>query len=658
MEIGLSQCSEKRHVNRYSSIGVAPAPELLRRGAGSIFPLSLALYPLNFPPRNAAGQAMAEAGKQRAGVFHLVLIKPTHYDDDGYPLQWRYSTIPSNALACLNGIAEDCGRRCVLGQAIDLRILAIDETTVRVRPDRLIRMIGRDGARGMIGLVGVQSNQYPRALDLARPFLKAGLPVVIGGFHVTGSLAMLDGRPVEIAEALEMGISFFLGEAEGGRFDEVLRDAYAGALKPFYDYREQLPDLQGSPIPVLGLREVRRTFGSYSSFDLGRGCPFQCSFCTIINVQGRVSRFRSADDLERIVRTNHAIGVNRFFLTDDNLARNRNWEACFDRLIELKEKGLPVRLQIQVDTRCHKIPNFIDKAVKAGVDQVFIGMENINPDNLTFVKKNQNKITEYRDLLLQWKAHPVVITAGYIIGFPNDTRESILHDVEVIKRELPIDLIYFTNLTPLPGSEDHQVMARQGKWMDADLNKYDLNHRVTHHFRMSDEAWDEVYAEVWHRFYTFEHMETILRRMVALGSNKKLTTLHRLLWYRDFHRLYGCHPLEGGFLRIKSRRDRRPGMPIEAPLRFYSRFIASEARNLTSMTFTYWKLARALKKIQKDPARLSYRDIAITPPAGDELSLALYSETRGAAEEIEKQRRQREIVRKAQEKGALLTAAE
>ena len=84
-------------------------------------------------------------------------------------------------------------------------------------------------------------------------------------------------------------------------------------------------------------------------------------------------------------------------------------------------------------------------------------------------------------MLLAWKKHPVVITAGYIIGFPNDTRESILHDVDVIKRELPIDLIYFTNLTPLPGCEDHQRMSRDGAWMDPDLNKYDLNHRVTHH---------------------------------------------------------------------------------------------------------------------------------------------------------------------------------
>jgi pyruvate-formate lyase-activating enzyme len=600
---------------------------------------------------------MAAASGKNGEVFHLVLIKPTHYDDDGYPLQWLRTTIPSNALACMNGIAEDCRERKVLGD-VDLQILAIDETNRRVRPDKLIRMMTRDGGRGMVGLVGVQSNQFPRAIDIARPFLKAGVPVCLGGFHVAGSLAMLEGTPPEIAAAADMGISFFIGEAEDGRFDDVLRDAFAGRLKPRYDYRDDMPNLMGSPIPFLAREQVDRTYGSFSSFDLGRGCPFKCSFCTIINVQGRASRFRSADDLEKIVRANHAIGVNRFFLTDDNLARNRNWEACFDRLIELKEKeGLTVRLQVQVDTLCHRIPNFIEKSVKAGVDMVFVGMENINPDNLIAAKKNQNKITEYREMFQQWKKHPVIVTAGYILGFPNDTRESILHDIEVIKRELPIDLIYFTNLTPLPGCEDHQKLHREGIWMDPDLNKYDLNHRVTHHTRMSDEEWDRVYAEVWHRFYSFEHMETIFRRMVALRSNKRKATLHRLLWYREFHRLYGCHPLEGGFGRIKARRDRRYGMPHENPVTFYAGYAASEIRIALSTLGTYLRLRKALKKVWTDPARHSYRDLAITPPAADELSLSLYSETRGTTDIIEKQRSFRRA-RAQREASEVLTAAE
>jgi hypothetical protein len=147
-------------------------------------------------------------------IFHFVMIRPTHYDDDGYPIQWFLSLIPSNTLACMNGLAEDCRRRAVLGSDVDLRLHTFDETNQRVRPDRIIRAIQRNGNSGLIGLVGVQSNQIVRALDLALPFRRADLPVCIGGFHVSGCLAMLPNLPEELQRAQAMGVSLFAGEAE------------------------------------------------------------------------------------------------------------------------------------------------------------------------------------------------------------------------------------------------------------------------------------------------------------------------------------------------------------------------------------------------------------------------------------------------------------
>ena len=181
-----------------------------------------------------------------------------------------------------------------------------------MRPDRIIRMIRKQGGRTLIGLVGVQSNQFPRSVDLARPFLAAGLPVCIGGFHVSGCIAMLPELPPDISAAQAMGISFFAGECEEGRLDEVLQDAWNGKLKPLYNYMDKLPALTGEPPPFLPRKHVQRTSGSLSSIDLGRGCPYQCSFCTIINVQGRKRRFRTPDDLEKIVRENHAQGIKTF----------------------------------------------------------------------------------------------------------------------------------------------------------------------------------------------------------------------------------------------------------------------------------------------------------------------------------------------------------
>ncbi len=171
-------------------------------------------------------------------------------------------------------------------------------------------------------------------------------------------------------------------------------------------------------------------------------------------------------------------GVNRFFITDDNFARNKDWEAIYDRIIKLREEdGLDVRFCIQVDTLCHRIPNFIDKSRRAGVTRVFIGLENINPANLIAAKKRQNKITEYRKMLLEWKRVGIITYAGYILGFANDTPESIRHDLEIIKKELPLDMLEFFILTPLPGSEDHKVLLEKGVWMDPDMNKYERRAR-------------------------------------------------------------------------------------------------------------------------------------------------------------------------------------
>jgi hypothetical protein len=576
-----------------------------------------------------------------AAPFHFVMIKPTHYDDDGYPIQWVRSAIPSNTLACLNGLAEDARRRQVLGSGVDIRLHTYDETNRRVRPDRIIRMIRKEGGRALIGLVGVQSNQFPRAVDLARPFLAAGLPVSIGGFHVSGCIAMLPEMPRDMREAQELGISFFAGEAEDGRLDDVLRDAWNGKLAPLYNHMKDLPSLQGQPPPILPGRHIRRTSGSLSSMDLGRGCPYHCSFCTIINVQGRKSRFRSPDDVERIIRENYAQGIKRFFITDDNFARNRDWEALFDRMIELRvgeKKNLG--FTIQVDTLCHKIPNFIEKAMQAGVRRVFIGLENINPDNLIAAKKRQNKITDYRVMLQKWRDHGAITCAGYIIGFPGDTKESVARDIEIIKRELPLDILELFFLTPLPGSEDHKVAWQKGVSMDPDMNKYDLNHRVAHHPRMSDAEWEETYRAAWEAFYSPEHVRTILRRVAANKIGRPSTTLTTILWFKLVSSFEHVHPLEGGAFRRKLRRDRRHGMPLENPFLFYPRYFGETVVKL----WRYWSVYRTCKAILDDvlksPDRWTYSDLAIAPPQLDEFdTLDLYHATSGGEAALARKRR-------------------
>src|SRR5580704_8085417 len=141
--------------------------------------------------------------------FQLILIKPSHYDDDGYVIQWLRSAIPSNTLAVINGLALDCKQRRVLGDDVDIVITALDETNTHIRPGRIARQMGKEP--GLVALIGVQSNQFPRAMDLARPLRAAGIQVCLGGFHVSGCLSMLPELPGELKNAMDLGISLFAG---------------------------------------------------------------------------------------------------------------------------------------------------------------------------------------------------------------------------------------------------------------------------------------------------------------------------------------------------------------------------------------------------------------------------------------------------------------
>ncbi len=571
---------------------------------------------------------MIEHNSNRQKRFSLVLIKPSHYDDDGYVIQWLRSAMPSNSLAALYGLALECSEQKVLGDDITLTIHAFDETNTRIRPEHIASLVESADA-GMVMLVGVQSNQFPRALDIAAPLRQRGIPVAIGGFHVSGTISMLKERDADVSRAAEMGVSLFAGDAEG-RLGAVLHDACAGTLKPLYNFMNDLPGLEGAAIPLLPADRVKRTAGANTTFDAGRGCPYQCSFCTIINVQGKKSRRRSPDDVERIVRANLAQEIHSFFITDDNFVRNKDWEAILDRLIHLREvEGLRIKFTIQADTLCHRLPNFIEKAARAGVKRVFIGLENINPDSLIGAKKQQNKITEYRKMLLAWKHAGVLTCCGYILGFPNDTQESILHDIHIIQKELPVDLLEFFCLTPLPGSEDHRKLSEAGTWMDPDMNNYDVTHITTAHPRMSREEWERAYQLAWVTYYSTEHIETVLKRAMATGASPG-KALFYMAWFKGCIGIEGIHPLEGGLLRLKFRRDRRSGQPLESAWVFYPKYLAEMVRKQFHWLSLYAQLHLVYRRIKTDPRRGEYMDLSLIPVTDDDLDTRELFQSEGA----------------------------
>ena len=573
---------------------------------------------------------MSLGERVRGERFLVELIKPSHYDDEGYVIQWWRGFVPSNSLSTIYGLTCDLRDRRVLGAGVDIEIEAHDETNTRVPVRSIIRRFAQNGNRGLVLMIGVQTNQFARAVDIATELRAAGIKVAIGGFHVSGTMAMLPELQPELKEAIARGITLFAGEAEN-RLDELFMAAFEDRLKPVYNFMNDLPAMEATPLPFLPTRYVKRYAGALGCFDAGRGCPFSCSFCTIINVQGRKSRYRTADDIEQIVRAHAAQGIKSFFITDDNFARNKNWESILDRIIQLKRRDrLKINIIMQVDMLSHRIPNFVEKSVAAGCKKVFIGLENINPESLKKASKGQNRITEYRDMLQAWKRAKVLTYAGYILGFDSDTPESIERDIRIIQRELPIDILEFFMLTPLPGSKDHQDLYMRGARLETDTNRYDAEHATMDHPRMTAAEWEDIYRRAWSLYYTPEHIETLIKRARAVGMRTKRVT-SMVFYFSASHFYEHVHPLQGGIFRRKRRSQRRPGMPRDNVLAFGLRRVREMFSTYVPGLMYFMWLNRIRRKIEKDPASKNYTDLALSP-AGVELDddLQLYNATDSA----------------------------
>ena len=501
--------------------------------------------------------------------LNLYLIKPSQYDQDGYVVRHWRGVLPSNTLACLAGLTEDLIERKRFGDSWKVKVHLFDETVDKVPVKRICRSQIWNRAKTIVCLAGVQTNQFPRASDLAHTFRRAGLTVLIGGFHVSGYLALLPDIPEDIQKLMDAGVSIVKGEVEE-TWGDLLLDAIHNRLKPMYDFLNNKPDLYTKPIPAIHKKYLRKFAASnFGTLDCGRGCPFECTFCTIINVQGRKMRFRSAEHIGKAVRRNyHENGITFYFFTDDNFARNKNWEAIFDVLIRLrKEENIPIEFMMQVDVLSWKIRNFVSKAREAGCINVFIGMESVDPGNLAAAGKKQNQVSEYRQLIQAYRDSDISCHVGYILGFPFDTVESIRRDLKFLIEEVQPDHASFFMLTPLPGSMDHLHMLRRGEWMDPDLNLYDSQHEVTRHPYLRDGSWKETYFEAWRTFYSLQNMRAILQR----GSRANYwNNFLRFFWYKNSIETEGRHPMMCGYFRLKGRTTRRPGFRILSRSEYYT----------------------------------------------------------------------------------------
>lgn len=531
---------------------------------------------------------------ERIDKLHIVLIKPSKYDDDGYVIRFWKGVLPSNTLNVLHGLTEDVKERRIFG-SLPIEVTTFDETAEKVPVNKIIHWSRQQGTKLLVCLVGVQTNQFPRALDMARSFKAQGITVIMGGFHTSGTINMLGEQEPDIQELFREGICVVSGEVEG-KWEGILSDYLHGQLKPLYSFAQDLQnlvDIDDAPLPRASSKTMEHfAYPSFATADTSRGCPFSCSFCTIINVQGRKMRERSPASIAAMMRRNYLDhGLSFYFFTDDNFARKKLWRETFEAIIKLREEGMDVTFMMQVDL-ARKPKDFVRLAAKAGCTQVFIGMESVNPQNLAAEGKTQNKVEEYRGIIKEWHDAGVLVHTGYIIGLPWDSKEQVAADMRFLKDEVGPDQASFFMLTPLPGSHDHREMKKRGDWMDPDFNKRDSFHATIQHPLMSAEEWTEAYESAWQTFYSKENMIRCLSKWTD-HPNNYWNLMAIFFWYKNAALIEKQHPMVAGFFRLKDRKARRPGYAVDSlPVHFWKR-----AKEITALLITWAKFLKEMEEV-------------------------------------------------------------
>ncbi|MGH7949480.1 MAG: B12-binding domain-containing radical SAM protein, partial [Candidatus Binataceae bacterium] len=529
----------------------------------------------------------------------------------GFVSFFRYGVQPNNTLTVLAALNQEFNRRYSGERNVYLETVIWDEICDGIVSPETVKAIKEkaheDGVELLIGLSGVQSNQYPRGRDLALQFVAQGLPTMMGGFHVSG-------YPDSCKFLNECGVTTIVGEAEN-IWGEIIEDFLRGELKLHYAVTEGIraktgrddiivPVITDAQLPRVDDRYLTRFFNTtMTTIDTSRGCPFTCSYCSVKNVMGRTMRSREPEAVVAWVRDamrNH--GIESLFLVDDDFFRSPRWEEILTGLAELKKEypKLSFMMQVDVDASCYadlepgetegakhrRSRRFVELAAQAGCYQAFVGIESLNPDNLNFATKFQNTddrrhkqtleaarahvIRKYQRVVDNWHKFGISVHAGYMLGFPFDGPDCGRVAAQTL-RKIGFDIVSFFIMTPLPGTEDQVRYTQEGAIIDWDFNNLDSQHVTLKHDRLDSDSWLRAYREAFSSFYS---VPRFVREIFSVSGGRGLAaearrSVVRQFLYYFFSYRQGRHPMVGGIWPIKRRDVRRIAFTDDEARRHY-----------------------------------------------------------------------------------------
>jgi radical SAM superfamily enzyme YgiQ (UPF0313 family) len=404
-------------------------------------------------------------------------------------------------------------------------------------------------------LVGISTitSTAPRAYELAKAAQRAGIPTIMGGPHVT----------FMPEEALQHCDYVLRGEADDLIVDFVKRLESGEELESFPSLSwnrggtavhnpesAHCPDVDHLPTPDFELiagYHASRNSGSVVPIQTSRGCPFDCTFCSVTKMFGRKYRFRSTENVMRDLRPYRKRYV---FFYDDNFTANptRAKELCREMIRE----GLNLKWSAQVRCDAANDPELLDLMAQAGCYYVYVGFESVSAAVLKCFDKRQS-VEQMEHAIREFHRRGIRIHGMFIFGADLDTR-STLRETMRFARVNQIESAQFMILVPLPGTSIFEDMDREGRLLVKDWSLYDAHHVVFQPKNMSTFELQRETLRVYCRFY-------------SLGP--ALRRLFRFDWFSLVIKLWGHHEARqcrrrlSGYLEVTRQWARKTGQKVE-----------------------------------------------------------------------------------------------
>ena len=466
--------------------------------------------------------------------LRVIVLKPSKYMADGYVERFRWGFMTNSTVPYIRSMTP------VVLSGVPIEVHTVDEyvhTDLQyfslLRPPR--------GGRTLLALVGVQSHQFHRALDLAAWARANGCMVVIGGPHaMTCDTSLLHGR----------GVSFALAEAELV-WSQILQDAAEGELQPVYGReRRWQQDLQAPVIVPPGRNELSRYVVPMLGLYPARGCPFLCNFCSVTKIAGRRIRSQSIATTLASLRAAKAAGVRTIMFTSDNFNKYPEAEALLTAMVD---EQLGLEFFVQCDTQIARQEQLVALLAKAGCFQMFVGVESFNRRTLMAAHKGQNRPETYRDIVRLCRAHGISSHFSNIIGFPEDTERDIQEHLAALRAMNPTWASFYI-LCPIPGTEQYDDFLADGLITETNLDRFDTTCLTWRHPFLSRDRLSKLLFTCYRRFNSARHALRNAKDELSFRSGGMLARSAANMAMSLFTRYCAwrqVHPMSGGVRRVR-----------------------------------------------------------------------------------------------------------